>query len=261
MDVTLDNLTTRKVFKEISKGVNFDERTLTTPIHLSDLTRCITKGYLRRLHATERSIPSSEEMMDDKSIIFMYLGTLAEEALSRIKPLVESIEVDGITGRADWVIDGSFTELKMTRTNVVRDKGKSNYMIPKKGIPGEWLRRIAGYSYMYEEDWKLSMLLIIPGDIVTYSFHWPEEELQDFWQRFIMPRKRTLEMALQTKQAPAPFHYQAPGECDDCEFRAWCATNRNRDDHLVNNIFSMKEQHLYMDPEMSPFSVKSLRWR
>ena len=179
MDVTLDNLTTRKVFKEISKGVSFDERTLTTPIHLSDLTRCITKAYLQRLHATEGSIPSSEELMDDKSIIFMYLGTLAEEALSRIKPLVEKIEVDGITGRADWVIDGDFTELKMTRMNVVRDKGKSTYMLPKKGIPGEWLRRIAGYSYMYEEDWKLSMLLIIPGDIVTYSFHWTEEELTD----------------------------------------------------------------------------------
>ena len=244
MEVRLDNDANRKLFKEIREEVGLDDRQMDTEIHLSDLTRCLTKGYFRRVHATEGSIPSSDMLLEDKSIIFMYIGMLSEDTMKRLRPSIASYQLDGVTGRADWQVDGELTELKATRMNVVRNKGLKEYKLPKNGIPLEWRLRMAGYAVLYSQThWKLSLLLIIPGDLITYHFEWEETELHEFWNTFIKPRAEILQLALDVEMPPMPYRFNREDECNNCEFRVECLGWQDSD-HVVDGIYNEE----YMKP-------------
>ena len=229
MRITLDDKIKSEILNEMRTDLLSSPRMVETEIHLSDVTRCITKTYWSRQQASEHKdnpeLPGMQ--VDDKGVVFMYLGVLAEELLNRLRNAPSEVVNDDfgvpIVGNADWLLGEDYIELKTTRIYIVRDRKKPNYLMPSKGFPQEWIRRILGYCYMYgKRNWKLGLVQMISGDVHVYDFEFSDEEIQYFWETFVAPRTKALDMSLRINIPPKPFEYNEGWECRNCNFNMSC---------------------------------------
>ena len=212
-----------RLIKEIKLKLAEDTRDFETEIHLSDLTRCITKSFWQRLIATtQEGVQAHADSIDDRSALFMYIGVMGEAVLDELAPERESRQFQGITARADWEIgEEEFLELKTTRIYVRQENKVKTW--PSKGFPVEWIRRMAGYCWIYEtQEWHLGMVLVVGGDIMTYTFKFGAEELIKYWADFLKPRHEVLRNAIVSKLPPKAYRYNDDWECTVCPFKMFC---------------------------------------
>ena len=190
-------------------------------IHVSDLTRCLTKTFWTKIS------PQLNDLIPEKDMMFMLAGIALEDALTGhlTHEQEDSIEKDGVIMSPDLVVDASeYDEIKTTRMYRGSD-GR-----PKYGYPIEWLRRISAYcSIIGKDEYTLTILYIIPADLVTAKFTFSMTELEQFWNGFIIPRKEALERSLESNKPPEPFTYNDDWECGRCSSRILCETFKPQD--------------------------------
>ena len=223
MRVTIDTHARDEIIRRFQDRLAREPRDMETPLHLSDVTGCITKSYYNRqiasLHKEQKDSRAQAGMIDSKSALYMYIGVLAEEALSQLAPEVAEVSVEGLIATADWELAFErFVELKTTRIYISKKTD-----MPSKGFPAEWLRRIAGYAYMYGvTEWRIGLVLVIPAEVKVYSFAFGQSELNRFWEEYILPRKVTLQTAISEELTPTPFQYNDDWECKPCPHHLSC---------------------------------------
>ena len=206
MRVAIDELARQEIVDRIREKMVENPRDLETPIHLSDLTRCITRTFFDkdRVSRNQGNVRANASMIDERGALYMYIGVLGEKAVEELAPSTETVEVHRITATPDWELKDGFVELKTTRIYI----SKKNDM-PSKGWSHEWLRRIAGYAYMFRQNtWKLGLLLVIPGDLKVYDFYFTADELENFWSSYILPRRDVLEEAIDNRQPAKAYSLQ-----------------------------------------------------
>ena len=223
MKVSIDDHVKDKLIREVKLQLAKDSRDFDTPVHLSDLTRCITKSFWSRLLASSNAgdIQANADAIDDRAALFMYIGVMSEAVLERLAPEQEVRAADGVIATPDWKLDDDYIELKTTRIYVRQENKVKTY--PSKGFPSEWVRRMAGYCRIYMVDeWRLGMMLVVPGDIMVYRFEFDRMELLKFWLEFIGPRNDVFRNALRAKLPPKAFRYNDDWECGHCTFKMLC---------------------------------------
>jgi len=182
-------------------------------IHLSDLTRCVTKSFWTMYGKYKEKTP-------DKTVMFFLIGLGLEKMLRGNMPGPPTGERDGVLYSPDHWDDefDMFDEMKSTRMGWKKDATE-----PSKGWPIEWVRRIMGYCYATgSTKWGLDVFLVIPAELQVVDFEFEVEELEDFWLRFIIPRKFALIEALESGVPPTPYEYNEDYECKNCEAALMC---------------------------------------
>ena len=223
MQVTIDDITRDKIVSSLQHHLAEDTRDMSEPIHLSDITRCLTKSTLSRMTAeyNQSDIEANAAQIDPTSASMMYIGVLAEKALDDLAPERPVDYLEGVTARADWNLDGDFIELKTTRVYVTQKDKKLTF--PSKGFVQEWVRRMAGYCMIYGKyNWKLAMMLVVRGDLIVYDFQFTPEEIRHYYDNFFVPRRLILKSAIETNRIPEPFRYNDDWECRNCQFKMQC---------------------------------------
>ena len=212
MDITPNPERRQKLInnaREVS-GVN-DERTGT---HLSDLTVCITKTFWRKFNK-DRTMETT-----DQTVLFFLIGLGLEKMLRGNAPPPPTHELDGVLYTPDHY-DREFNmydEMKSTRMGWKKDGEE-----PSKGWPSEWIRRMMGYCYAEGvTKWGLDVFLVIPAQLHVVDFSFELEELEEFWNGYVLPRKEILEEALATNIPPKEFTYNEEWECAKCEALLMC---------------------------------------
>ena len=221
-------------------------------IHLSDLTRCVTKSFWTMYGKHKEKTP-------DKTVLFFLIGLGLEKMLRGTtacpcftdptilfeKLCVQCAFIQGHSDNCSKCVDGKvlvkapepgikdgvqfspdhydpefemFDEMKSTRMGWKKDATE-----PSKGWPIEWVRRIMGYCYATKTTkWGLDVFLVIPADLQVVDFEFDVEELEDFWLRFIIPRKFALLEALESGVPPTPYEYNEDYECKNCKVALMC---------------------------------------
>ena len=108
-------------------------------IHLSDLTRCVTKSFWTKYGKHKEKTP-------DKTVMFFLIGLGLEKMLRGNMPVPPTGEKDGVLYSPDHWDDefDMFDEIKSTRMGWKKDATE-----PSKGWPIEWVRRIMGVLLCY----------------------------------------------------------------------------------------------------------------
>lgn len=191
-------------------------------VHVSDLTRCITRTYWGRTEANK---------LDAETSLYFLTGVGFEGYLTRSLDTNSEEPVpglDGIIGTPDderlsddendegmYSIIG-YTEIKSTRMSIKNGE-------PSKGFPPEWIIRMMAYAHMHGVvEWDLTILYIIAAKLSTHTFTWEPEELEHFWNNYILPRRDALVQAMDTGISPHPFEYNNDWECGKCPFNMNC---------------------------------------
>jgi len=184
--------------------------------HVSDLTRCITYTFWGKTTTLNAS-------MEIRTMLYMISGMSLEDALTNsIGTKEDSLEKDGVIMSPDMVIsmdDTLHVEIKTTRMYLAKD-GR-----PKYGWSNEWLRRLLSYCYVAGVDtYALAVLFIIPAEMVNIELTFKQEDIDRFWQEFILPRKEALERAIEKNRPPQPYTYNEDWECERCSAQILCST-------------------------------------
>lgn len=214
-----DNPTIEKeIISRIKQKFNLQVRSR-QGIHLSDLIYCLTKAYWNYKY-------SKAEISDDNALIFAIgLGlekVLLEDESNPNRPL--SKIVDNISLSSDYLLHiiDALGELKTTRAYYNKDNQ------PTKGYPMGWIKQMAGYSYAYNQDkYMLAVFQIISAKIIGKEFRFSKDELDKFWNEYIIPRRNILAYAKNNNQIPEPFKYNEPWECNNCSFKLACDAIKN----------------------------------
>lgn len=172
-----------------------------TGIHLSDLDLCLKKAYYRRLHP---------QPITPKQGIMYAIGYGVQEYLwpGEEVPLV----VDGINCSPDSY---KGNEVKTTRASM------KNF----DPLKPHWLLRIKGYcKALGITKYLLSVIFLLPSELLTWEFHFTPEEIEENWKEVLM-RRDILKLALETNSPPIPDFHQ-DWECKKyCECTGFCLNN------------------------------------
>ena len=213
-------------------------------IHLSDLTHCITRTFWDKM---------SFSPPEGQGLWMMMAGTLIEKAL--LMQEQESISMDGIIASPDYrfeAFDG-FGELKTTRMGLKSGE-------PKFGWPIEWVRRMKGYCFMTGRDWWILItLFLIPATPIAKKFQFDQDELDDFWQGYIIPRRDALREAFDAREQgnlspPQPFAFNESYECTQyggCPRLILCEAAKNS-----GNFISPAKQYHGDMPDIDKEEIK-----
>jgi hypothetical protein len=71
-------------------------------------------------------------------------------------------------------------------------------------------------------EWNVVALFIVAAKLLGRKFVFTQGELDEFWNKFIIPRRDVLLTALEKHTPPQPFAYNDDWECKSCEFRIFC---------------------------------------
>ena len=204
----------KRIAKKFNIGGSDEERR--ENIHASDLIYCLTLSYWKKM-------TSKLQLHTEKKVLQFAAGLGLEEVLledddSNNRPA--PLEVDGIILSADYEYEGRVGELKTTRAYFNKE-GE-----PSKGYSKGWLKQMAAYAYAHKtQEYYLAVFQIIQAEIFAKKVTFEEQELLDFWNGFMLPRKKALEDALAEGKPPQPFAYNAMWECKNCPMSMTCETN------------------------------------
>ena len=182
-------------------------------IHLSDLTRCITKSFWDKYGKQKMEV-------SDQTALYFLMGFGLEKMLRGNIPAPQPGVCDDVHYSPDHLDDEFkiFDEIKSTRMGWKKDGDE-----PSKGWPQEWIRRAMGYCYATKTTtWGYDVFLIIPAELKVMDFTFELGELQEFWEEYIIPRRDELVKALETGIAPEAFSFNDDWECDRCEHLLLC---------------------------------------
>lgn len=209
-------------------------QTRTRPgLHISDLIYCLTKKYWSVKQ------PNVEIIDDDALMFAVGLGlerVLLEDSDIRNRPGM--VSVDGIYFSADYLIklNNTLGELKTTRASYNKD-GE-----PSKGYPATWIRQIAGYCYAYGVvKFNLAVYQVIQAKLYTKQINFTQQELDEYWSRYVIPRRDIINNALSVNLPPEPYKYNESWECARCPYQMMCASTMLAAKHGVVNYIPATE--------------------
>ena len=180
-------------------------------IHLSDLTRCITKSFFHK------DSPKIEP--GDIETLYWVVGIGLENALNYNETSPQGQTKDGVIGTPDTFIYSTkdWGEVKTTRMSFDTDGN------PKHGWPDEWVKRIKGYCFLMGcHTYTLIVIPIIRASLVTKVFTFDTSEIVSHWLDYIIPRRDVLKQALAEGIPPKPFAFNESWECKHCEYITLC---------------------------------------
>ena len=189
-------------------------------------------------------------------MLFMISGMSLEDALTNaVGSKEDSLEKDGVILSPDMVVYGEVNptmhvEIKTTRMYLAKD-GR-----PKYGWSNEWVRRLLSYCYVAGVNtYALAVLFIIPAELVSIELAFQQEDIDKFWQEFILPRKEALERAIKNNRPPQPYTYNEDWECERCPAQMLCSTFSMQGSLVVDERTTHSDQKYLNreDQEDAPF--------
>lgn len=192
------------LFDSIRQRGHYDEPREGT--HLSDLLYCNYKTYYRKKGLTA---PLSDEQ------VMLFMTGYAFQYFLFPKNDEKTYEKDGIICSPD--VDEPLAEVKSTRANMNKFRVEENQ---------HYIEQCAGYCCVKEVLSCDLIVFFVMGnyappfpDTKIFEINFTEEELEDYWLRFLV-RREILEDALAKDTLPDP-HFGYEWECkkNRCEVR------------------------------------------
>jgi hypothetical protein len=184
-------------------------------IHMSDIDHCITKVFWERSNATNQG-PTDEQAL--QWLIGSIFEMMVTGAVSHVAE--ESRVYEGVVYTPDYYSDALKrpAELKSTRMYYVPALGQ-----PKYGWPEGWIRRTKGYAKaLGVTEFNLAVLFLIPSKLVGKLIRFTQDEVDEFWDEFLAPRRDALKEAFEQELPPHPFSYNDSWECTKCPWQVAC---------------------------------------
>jgi hypothetical protein len=208
MKVTPDPEAKEEMLKHLKAFILNQDR---SGLHLSDLTKCITKTFW------DATLTNKD--IEEVAAMYFITGIGLELALTDSKNQPGEKSKDGIIVSPDFKspTSGMYTEIKTTRM------GFSQQGTPTKGWPTGWIRQMMGYAYVMGQDyWRNVTLVVTRVGMYGNRFTFENGEERDFWMNFVLPRKIALEEAQAQAIPPEPFSYNDDWECARCPVQMLC---------------------------------------
>ena len=86
----------------------------------------------------------------------------------------------------------------------------------------------------------LAIYQIIQAEIYSKEFQFTDDELNDFWNNYVIPRKLALLESYKANLVPEPFKYNEDWECTNCPFMMHCTTLQSAGSGYVSKHLDYK---------------------
>ena len=187
-----------------------------TGTHVSDLTMCLRKTALSRLHNPVWETETLYRFTMGRSLEKAFFTSLMPEATQELE-----VEKEGVVGHIDFAGEEVDYECKATWS---RELDVEEIFLTGKGRikPKDyWVKQAGAYTHMRGRT-KMNFIVFYlanPPKLRCYQLEWTEDELHELWSGLI-ENKNYLDM----KDAIGELPYKPPQtwQCNGCSYRKVC---------------------------------------